>query len=84
MAVTITIVAIQNLGMTASPEGKNIQSWKVMVHIQGGEFANAQISIPIYGVTTSHDAKKSAIDLLQRFLSEAYAAAKNNEIREFR
>jgi hypothetical protein len=84
MAVTITIAATQNLGMIASREGKNIQSWKVMVHIEGGEFAQAQISIPVGGVTTSHAAKKAAIAFLQRFLSEAYAAAKNNEIHEYR
>ena len=84
MAVTITITAIQNLGMIASSEGKNVQSWKVMVHIGGGEFSTAQIAIPVNGVATSQEAKKVAIGTLQRFLSEAYAAAKNDEVRELR
>jgi hypothetical protein len=84
MAMTITIAAIQNLGIIASSEGKNVQAWKVMVHIEGGEFAHAQISIPVHGVATSHDAKKIAISSLQRFLSQAYAMAKNDEVLEVR
>ena len=84
MAVSITIAAIQNLGMIASSEGKHIQSWKVMVHLERDGFSRAQISIPVSGVATTHEAKRVAVDVLQHFLSEAYAAAKNNEIKDFR
>jgi hypothetical protein len=84
MAVSITIAAVQNLGMIASSDGKKHQSWKVMVHLEREGFSRGQISIPVSGVATSQEAKKSAVNVLQHFLSEAYAAAKNDEIREFR
>jgi hypothetical protein len=79
MAMTIEIATTQTLGSTRSPQGE-VPYWRVKFQLEGADAAAADISIAVKGPHTAREAQKAAFEMLRKFLSEAYAAAKNLEI----
>jgi hypothetical protein len=75
MTVTITPKSTQHTGLALSTEG-SVAAWEVTFQLDGDETLHAEISIPLAGPPTHHEAQQKALKILQVLLNDACEAAK--------
>ena len=80
MAVAIAVMATQNLGKIETPDGEAIPTWKVEFRLDAEDLITTEIAIRVNGATKNRDAQQKALKILQQFLSEGYATAKNYQV----